>query len=101
MNYEIFINPDALQDISKAKEWYESESYGLGDEFVNEVDQTIRSLQNPIVDHKAVFKDHRRVLMDKFPYSIYYRRDVNNRIVRIIAVQHEKRSPDIVMRRFP
>ena len=100
MTYRIRVIPEAKQEIKKAKQWYESKSLGLGDRFADETKKAIRSLSNPKLDHNPVFTSHRRMLLPIFPYTIYYKRDEKNFVVRIVAVLHNKQSLDILENRI-
>ena len=100
MTYRIRVIPEAKREIKKAKEWYENKSLGLGQTFTDEVKKAIRPLSNPQLDHKPVFTTHRRMLLPKFPYTVYYKRDEKRLLVRIIAILHNKQSLDILESRI-
>ena len=47
-SYRLIINPFAELDLQIAYEWYDLQKEGLGEEFILEVDRTIkRIVQNP------------------------------------------------------
>ena len=41
MTKNVVILPDALDDTAEARDWYESRSIGLGDRFLDHVDECI------------------------------------------------------------
>lgn len=94
MNYRIQIDEEAEDEIRSAKDWYENRSWGLGEKFIIEINESILSLLNPKIDHKLVFKHYRRLLLRNFPYTVYYMRDETELVIRIIAVLHNKQSRD-------
>jgi plasmid stabilization system protein ParE len=100
MTYKITIIPEAKSEFRKAKQWYENQSPGLGEKFSEEAKKAIRTLSNPQVDHKLVFTTNRRMLLSKFPYTIYYKRDEKNFIVKVMAILHNKQSRDMIQNRL-
>ena len=84
------IEPQAFSDINEAAAWYETQSSGLGVEFVWEIDRAIGKVQDNPRFFPEVYRDVRRVLPNKFPYAIYY--ILNDREIRILAVLHQSRS---------
>lgn len=47
-NFELFIEPVALQDIQDAIDYYESKSYGLGEAFENELNIHLLSIKKVV-----------------------------------------------------
>ena len=94
MTYKIRVTTEAKIEIKEAKKWHENQSVGLGDTFTTEIKKAIRSLLNPQVDHKIAFTTHRRILLYKFPYTIYYKRDEIRGMVKVVAVLHNRQSQD-------
>jgi plasmid stabilization system protein ParE len=92
MTYEMLISEEAEIEIRAAKQWYEKQSAGLGEIFSGVLKATLDALLNSRVDHKLVFGNTRRILLRRFPYSVYYTRDEKNGIVEIIALLHNKQS---------
>ncbi|MCP3669370.1 MAG: type II toxin-antitoxin system RelE/ParE family toxin [Gammaproteobacteria bacterium] len=88
----ITIRREAEQDIKTAITWYNLHQYGVGDQFLVE----LQRLFDHIMDNPQLFPEIqpgiRRALTNRFPYSIYYTA-TNNEIV-IYAVLHQRRSPD-------
>jgi plasmid stabilization system protein ParE len=96
MTYKVQTTRKTKSEIKKAQEWYERQSIGLGDQFTDEIKSKIDSLLSPLLEHKAVLKNIRRVLLYRFPYAVYYTRDEQKLIIKIIAVLHNKQSRDIL-----
>ncbi|MFN8287449.1 MAG: type II toxin-antitoxin system RelE/ParE family toxin [Chitinophagales bacterium] len=90
MIYKVSITEEALQEIRQAKEYYENQQPGLGDNFVEAITVHINSLKTGTVDHKPVIDHIRRVLVVRFPYVIYYTRSENLKSVTILAVLHDR-----------
>ena len=92
MNYKIKITDEAEIEIQNARDWYDEQQPGLGQSFVAEIKEDINLLKNPAIDHKIVLNGVRRVLTKRFPFVIYYIRDEEKLIVKIIAVLHNRRE---------
>jgi plasmid stabilization system protein ParE len=92
MSYRLHIRAEAEADVTEAAQWYEQRSPGLGEEFVAEVDQTIKQvLENPHafrVIHSRY--ELRRALMDRFPYRIFF--TLKGDTIFIHAVLHGHRD---------
>ena len=92
MKSRIVLTPLAQADIEQAQAWYEAKRKGLGDRFVERADDAIQKIaQNPTL-FAPVVEDVRRVLVEDFPYGVYYRVETDGSVV--IACLHGKRSPD-------
>ncbi len=97
MSYLFSIHEDAEIEIIEAVEFYDIESTGLGDIFVDEIQIAIDKISyfpyaNPIIKGRIRKKDHNR-----FPYSLFYSIKVEE--IRILAVAHHKRRPFYWVRR--
>jgi len=93
----MIIRPAAELDMSSAYNWYEDQMEGLGEDFLAAVDSKFRLIERMPEAPAVVEADVRRVLLQRFPYAIYYRYAKDEVIV--IAVLHMKRSPAIWRRR--
>ena len=92
MSYKIQITEEAETDILQAKDWYEQQQVGLGQSFVATVKEHINLLKNPAIEHKVVSQNIRRILVNRFPFIIYYTRDEDKLLVKIIALLHNRRQ---------
>ena len=87
----LIIRKEAEEDINETYEWYEEKQTNLGVEFVSEVESILETIEeNPKLYAKA-FKNVRRALCKRFPYSIYFFESRSNSIV--IGVLHQRRNP--------
>ena len=85
------VRPAAAADLKRAHEWYEVERGGLGDDFLEEVGQTIVRVAATPEAYAVVSRDTRRGLVRRFPYGIFFR--VLNEVVVIVACYHLSRRP--------
>jgi len=81
----------AEREMYDAVTWYDSQSYGLGTEFLDEVDQVIRRIAAWPFSGTELEPGIRRCLIKRFPYGIIYGMDSDTII--ILALAHLHREP--------
>jgi plasmid stabilization system protein ParE len=90
-------HPDADAGLEEASLFYESRMVGLGKSFSAEVERTISLIREFPDAGSPVGARRRRVLVDRFPYSVVYRRDLDSLV--IVAIAHQRRRPGYWRRR--
>jgi plasmid stabilization system protein ParE len=70
---DVWFLRQALADLRDAREWYERQRYGLGDEFATAVGVAVDAVADYPVACPIVHRGTRRVLIEGFPYGLYYR----------------------------
>lgn len=91
MTFPIILKTEAECDLAEAKAWYDEQRPGLGEEFLDEVDNALKLLsENPYLAAIA-YSDIRRALTKRFPYGVFYL--LENDSIIILAVLHAKRDP--------
>jgi plasmid stabilization system protein ParE len=83
--------PAAQTELDDAFSWYEEQAVGLGYEFLDELDRSLRLIATfpqlqPLVD-----KNVRRCLVNRFPYGIFF--GLTDDKIIVVAVAHLKRKP--------
>lgn len=91
MNYALVFRPEVREELDEAYGWYESQQLELGDNFLEQVDETLERICQMPESYTAVYRDVRRAVVRRFPYTIYYR-IVSSRVI-ITAVFHGRRNP--------
>lgn len=94
---KIQILNEAQQDLVYGFRFYESQSEGLGDYFLDSLFSDIDSLQIYAGIHALYFGYH-RLLAKRFPFAIYYR--VENHVVRVYAILDCRRNPAWIRNRL-
>jgi plasmid stabilization system protein ParE len=84
------LRPAAEADIALAFEWYELQREGLGLEFLNAVEAGLALVRRSPLMFPVVYRDTRRALLRKFPYSLYYVSTLA--ATRVIACAHVRQS---------
>jgi plasmid stabilization system protein ParE len=91
MNYVLVFRPEVRNELDEAYSWYESQELGLGDDFLEQVDEALDRICQIPESYPAVYRDIRRAVIRRFPYTIYYR-IVSSRVI-VTAVFHGRRNP--------
>lgn len=63
----------ALVDVTLARDWYDGERPGLGEEFVVSVEAAVRRIASFPSAGYVVRPGIRRQFTERFPYILYYR----------------------------
>jgi len=81
----------AREELIEAQDWYEGEAPGLGRRFREAIDAlTERMSANPL-QFPMVFKNARRALLRRFPYSLFF--VIDDDTLLVIACFHASRDP--------
>ncbi|BAY59250.1 hypothetical protein NIES2135_61270 (plasmid) [Leptolyngbya boryana NIES-2135] len=92
MAKNIVFTPEAEDDSDQGYFWYESKKIGLGREFLTAVDACLQRIsRNPRI-YQTIYKDYRRAVVRRFPYSILYEETTTEVIV--YAVFNSRQDPD-------
>jgi plasmid stabilization system protein ParE len=93
----LVIRPEAQADLLEARDWYNRQRTGLGNEFLDAVEELFDQIRtNPEVYAKTL-KIVRRGKLRRFPYVAYYRM-LDDR-TEVLAVLHGSRDPRVWQRR--
>lgn len=93
MKYRLIVRAEAEKDIDVAFNWYEDQEIGLGKRFVMEIDANMMILKDRPFSWQCVYKRTRRLVVNGFPYSIFYH--VIDDEVIVTACVHDKRDPKV------
>ena len=88
---KIRILSSASRDLADGYRFYEQQSEGLGDYFLDSLYSDIDSLLVCAGVHAVHFGHYRRLLSKRFPFSVYYR--VDGSVAEVIAVLDNRSSP--------
>jgi hypothetical protein len=86
---KVVVLADALEDIEKARDFYDRQSPGLGDYFADSLLSDIESLALYHGIHRHCFGFY-RMLAHRFPFGIYYLdTKTDTRIFGILDLRHD------------
>jgi toxin ParE1/3/4 len=82
---------DARAELIDAQDWYEREGSGLGRAFRQAVDVLVERMGSHPRQFPIVFKNVRRALVRRFPYSLFF--VLEDKSLIVIACFHASRDP--------
>ena len=89
---KIALSSIAEQQLLDGHRFYESQSEGIGDYFLDSLMADIDSLHIYGGVHALFFDKYHRLQAKRFPYSVYYR--VEGDVIRVYAILDNRRNPD-------
>jgi plasmid stabilization system protein ParE len=88
----IRFTPEADLELTEAREWYSHQRDDLDLEFMQCIDNALeRVASNPFL-FPLVYRDLRRVVVNRFPFAIFY--EVLTDEIEVVAVFHSRRDPE-------
>lgn len=88
---KIEFHPEAEEEFIQASQFYDLKVSGLGDKFIHEVEQATALLSERTEIGQRIDRIYRRIVLDRFPFSLIYSIEPNK--AWIIALAHQKRRP--------
>lgn len=73
MNWQVTLRSAAQTDLRDARDWYDRRREGLGNEFLLSVADALLALEEAPQRYPIYYRDFRRVMMDRFPFKIFFR----------------------------
>ena len=93
MNLKSVLTEEAQSDIRQSTFWYETQSRGLGREFIKSVRLALKSIKNTPEGFALRLGNFRAIPLNKFPYLLYYQLDETNHLIVVFAVLHTHSHP--------
>ena len=84
-------HPEASQELEAAALWYEERHAGLGDDFLDEFENTLSRILIRPDRWRKIQGENRKLNFHRFPYAIVY--SVSHDVFYIKAVMHLHRRP--------
>jgi len=91
MKSTLRLRPEAEADLKEVYRWYEGQRRGLGDDFLLCVEAALEALLENPNQFPVVHKEVRRMVLRRFPYSIFYLTPGDEIVV--LAIFHGRRDP--------
>jgi plasmid stabilization system protein ParE len=83
--------PEAEEEMAAAARYYESRAYGLGKNYLLEVERAVKAIKESPETWPVIKNTMRRRLVRRFPFGIIY--CIEPEEIVIIAVAHLRRRP--------
>lgn len=90
MKRAVSLRVSAMTDLRDARDWYERNRPGLGDEFHLCVADALTQLEESPESFPIYYRGFRRLLMERFPYKVFYR--IEDDSVIVFRILHAARD---------
>jgi mRNA-degrading endonuclease RelE of RelBE toxin-antitoxin system len=87
----IKFHSEARKELFKTAEYYEEQVVGLGDLFINEVENVLEVVEQYPLSGTKITATERRFLVSRFHHGVIY--SVDDDIITIFAVMNLKQKP--------
>jgi plasmid stabilization system protein ParE len=84
-------HPAAVREVEAAQAWYEERSLLAASAFLREFSIAVQRIRKAPLRYAEAQANTRRVLLDRFPFTVFYR--VRPDLIWVVAVAHQKRRP--------
>ena len=87
----ILVRPAAAADIEDAFGWYQTQRFGLGEEFREALRSSLNKIaENPQL-YQVIHRGTRRALLKRFPYGVFFRE--YPQLIIVVACMRGRRNP--------
>ena len=93
MSVRVRVTPEAEADIEEAFVWYRHANRGLGDQFLDALEDTLSQVAAHPRAFGVVHGAIRRALLRRFPYGIFYIFEGED--VVVLGCFHARRDPTV------
>jgi len=87
----VAFHPEATRELLKSARFYEEQSPGLGQEFLDTIERAVEVLQEYPEAGTPFWGPTRRYLVQRFPFGIIYH--VHHSRILLYAIMHVQRRP--------
>ena len=91
MTDRIFFDSAAQREFDEAADFYDLESPGLGERFINAVYSALEGLSEYPESCPILLGETRKLVLGRFPYSVMYW--TNGEVIAVSAIAHQSRRP--------
>ena len=85
-------HPQVRRELQQIIDYYNECSKGLGNTFLNDFEQHVFNISSSPTRWIVIEGEIRRSLMKRFPYVVYFR-VIDNDIILITIIKHQRRNP--------
>lgn len=98
MTDRIFFDSAAQRELDEAADFYDLESTGLGERFLDAVRSELGGLLEFPESCPVLLGETRKLVLERFPYSVMYWTDGG--VIAVYAIAHQSRRPGYWQDRF-
>lgn len=93
MTWQVRFTPLTDADVAETYAWYEAARPQLGEDFLRELQRTLGFVVAYPEGCPNVHRGLRRALLNRFPYSLYYRLIDAESVIEVRACLHQSQHP--------
>ena len=97
MNRPVRLSTLAALDLQQARDWFDARESGLGDTFLERVNETIAKISQNPEQYQVAIADLHRAPVSKHRWSVFYRILPDESI--IVACLSDRREPSVAKQR--
>lgn len=91
--FSIELSDAAELDLDKSYQYYYEDSPKIAAKFYKRINLGFENIKQNPNSFPFAHKDIRKLVVEKFPFVIYYR--IDNTVIKVIAIFHTSRNPEI------
>jgi hypothetical protein len=91
MSFNIELTDEAKEDAALGVKWYDEQKEGLGDLFIEYLDNTLEKIGNYPTTYKKIYRQVRQAAMQKFPYVILFK--IVDKVITVHCIFHTSQNP--------
>lgn len=88
---DIKLTDDAKEDLRDGVIYYEDKQAGLGQDFIEKVEEALERIRKNPKQFPKIYKDVRKTLLNKFPHKVLF--VTRSMQIIVFAVFHSSRNP--------
>ena len=89
----IRFTPEADAELAESRQWYARQRENLDTDFMQKIDEALSIIVSNPQSYPTVYRTLRRAVVRRFPFAVFY--EVIDDELRVVAVFHSRRDPDI------
>lgn len=89
---QLVLPAEVLAQIGQIHSWYETHGEHLADDFLNELERTLKLLRDNPQIYAIAFNHTRRARLHRFPYKVYYR--IHGQRITVVSIIHDMRRQE-------
>ena len=93
MRLPIFLRPEATQDVVDARHYYETRREGLGEAFLDRLNDVLARIQDMPKLYGITWRNVRAARLRRFKHVLYYR--IHDDRVEVLGVLHGSRDSSV------
>jgi plasmid stabilization system protein ParE len=91
--FSVRLRKKALADVRRIRIWYGKIDPALEERFVRSLNEGLDRIEARPYSYQVVYRNTRRIILVKFPYSVFY--VIQDARVIVLAIIHHKRNPEL------